>query len=211
VNRRSAFIAAALIAVLALGVVGALALGGDDDEPRDAAAGTATEATPEAEPERTEPPTEPEDEDAGSSAAATDEEREPEPERAPAPEPARYTPYSASSGDWQAELPSGNGWQQPAERQLGGGRRIRVSVRGPSGAALVIDHTPTRPARFGSKYRSSRELPQASLGSMTEYRLSEDAVGYILNAGEGGFRIFATGVDGPVARRVADSLAFVDL
>ena len=80
-----------------------------------------------------------------------------------------------------------------------------------SGAALVIDHTPSQPARFGSKYRSSRELPQASVGSMTEYRLSDDAVGYILNVGEGGFRIFATGVDGPVARRVADSLTFVDL
>jgi hypothetical protein len=205
----------AVIAVLALGVIGTLALGGDDDdEPRDVAAGTATETTTEAEPERTEPSTEPEDEDGGGSGAATEEERapaEPEPDRAAAPEPARYTPYSASTGDWQAELPSGNGWQPPAERQLGGGRRTRVTVRGPSGAALVIDHTPSQPARFGSKYRSSRELAQASVGSMTEYRLSDDAVGYILNVGEGGFRIFATGVDGPVARRVADSLTFVDL
>jgi hypothetical protein len=214
VNRRGAFIAAALIAVLALGVVGALALGGDDDEPRDVAADTATETTPEAEPEQTAPRTEPEDEDGGGSGAATEEDRappEPEPGREPAPGPAGYTLYSASTGDWQAELPSGNGWQQPAERQLGGGRRIRVTVRGPSAAALVIDHTLSQPARFGSKYRSSRELPQASVGSMTEYRLSDDAVGYILNAGDGGFRIFATGVDGPVARRVADSLTFVDL
>ena len=46
---------------------------------------------------------------------------------------------------------------------------------------------------------------------MTEYRLGPDAVGYVLNAGEGGFRVFATGVQGPVARRVADSLTFVDL
>jgi hypothetical protein len=135
----------------------------------------------------------------------------PDPAPASAAEPARYTPFSASSGDWQAELPSGNGWQPPAERQLGGGRRLRVTVRGPVGAALVIDHTASSPARFGSKYRSRRELPQASVGSMTEYRLSTDAVGYVLNAGEGGFRVFASGVQGPVARRVADSLTFVDL
>jgi hypothetical protein len=214
VNRRSVFIAAALIAVLALGVVGALALGGDDDEPRDVAAGTATGGTPETEAERTEPSTDPQDERGTGSGPATQEDRappEPEPDRAPAPEPARYTLYFASTGDWQAQLPSGNGWQQPAETQLGGGQRIRVTARGPSGAALVIDYTPSQPARFGSKYRSSRELPQASVGSMTEYRLSDDAVGYILNVGEGGFRIFATGVEGPVGRRVADSLTFVDL
>jgi hypothetical protein len=208
--------AAAVLVVFALIVGGALALGGDDDEPRDVASETAAQpaggatAPAETATEVTEAETH-----AQPSQTETDgtPEREPEPDPVPAPaaEPARYTPYSASSGDWQAELPSGNGWQQAAERQLAGGRRVRVTVRGPAGAALVIDHTPSEPARFGSKYRSTRELPQASVGSMTEYRLSDDAVGYILNAGDGGFRVFATGVEGPVGRRVADSLAFVDL
>ena len=216
-DRRTLGYAAAVVVVFALIVGGALALGGDDDdEPREAASAPATtaEGSTTTEPERTETQARPEDEpDGGASAEEPPAEPAPETEPAPAPaaEPARYVPFSASSGDWQAELPSGNGWQQPAERQLGGGRRIRVTVRGPEGAALVIDHTPAEPARFGSKYRSSRELPQASVGSMTEYRLSDDAVGYVMGAGDGGFRVFATGVDGPVARRVADSLSFVDL
>ena len=55
-----------------------------------------------------------------------------------------------------------------------------------------------------------RELPQASVGTMTEYRLGDD-VGYVLNAGDGGFRVLATGVEGPVGRRVAESLTYVDL
>ena len=217
-DRRTLGYAAAVVVVFALIVGGALALGGDDDdEPREAASAPATtaEGSTATEPERTETQARPEDEpDEGASAeepAAEPAPAETEPAPAPAAEPARYVPFSASSGDWQAELPSGNGWQQPAERQLGGGRRIRVTVRGPAGAALVIDHTPAEPARFGSKYRSSRELPQASVGSMTEYRLSDDAVGYVMGAGDGGFRVFATGIDGPVARRVADSLSFVDL
>jgi hypothetical protein len=208
-----------VVVVFALIVGGALALGGDDDdEPREAAAPPATtaEGSTATEAERTETQAQPDDgRDGGATVEEPTAEPEPEPEPetepAPAAEPARYVPFSASSGDWQAELPSGNGWQQPAERQLSGGRRIRVTVRGPEGAALVIDHTPAAPARFGSKYRSSRELPQASVGSMTEYRLSDEAVGYVMGAGDGGFRVFATGVDGPVARRVADSLSFVDL
>jgi hypothetical protein len=218
VDRHTLGYAAAVVVVFALIVGGALALGGDDDEPRDVAsdtaaqpaggatapAETATEVTgaeTDAQPSQTEMDGTPERE----------ADPDPEPDPVPAAEPARYTPYSASSGDWQAELPSGNGWQPPAERQLAGGHRVRVTVRGPAGAALVIDHTPSEPARFGSKYRSSRELPQASVGSMTEYRLSDNAVGYILVAGDGGFRVFATGVEGPVGRRVADSLTFVDL
>jgi pyruvate/2-oxoglutarate dehydrogenase complex dihydrolipoamide acyltransferase (E2) component len=217
VDRRTLGYATAVVVVFALIVGGALALGGDDDdEPREAAAPPATtaEGSTSTEAERAETQAQPDD---GRDGGATVEEPEAAPETEPAPaptpaaEPARYVPFSASSGDWQAELPSGNGWQQPAERQLGGGRRLRVTVRGPDGAAVVIDHTPAAPARFGSKYRSSRELPQASVGSMTEYRLSDDAVGYVMGAGDGGFRVFATGVDGPVARRVADSLSFVDL
>ena len=214
-DRRTLGYAAAVVVVFALIVGGALALGGDDDdEPREAAAPPATtaEGSTATEAERTETQAQPDDgRDGGATVEEPAAEPEPEPAPAPAAEPARYAPYSASSGDWQAELPSGNGWAQPAERQLGGGRRLRVTVRGPAGAALVIDHTPSAPARFGSKYRSSRELPQASVGSMTEYRLSDDAVGYVMSAGDGGFRVFATGVDGPVARRVADSLSFVDL
>jgi hypothetical protein len=212
--------AAAVVAVFALIVAGALLLGGGDDEPRDVASGTATEqgteSTSSTESVRAESTTQPDDRPDGGATAeepSADPEPAPEPDPTPAPaaEPARYTPFSAGSGDWQAELPSGNGWQQPAERQLGRGERVRVTVRGPAGAALVIDHTPSEPARFGSKYRSSRELPQASVGTMIEYRLGEDAVGYVMGAGDGGFRVFATGVEGPVGRRVADSLTYVDL
>ena len=214
--------AAAVLVVFALIVAGALALGGDDDEPRDVASGTATEETADsattAEPEQTETAPEPEEEagdDSGSGTAAQPPEPEPDaaPEQEPAPRPARYTPYSASSGDWQAELPSGNGWQPPAERQLGAGRRNRVTVQGPGEAVLLIDHMPAAAARFGSKYRSRRELAQPWFGSMTEYRLGDNSVGYVLNGSEGGpgFRVFAIGVSPAVARRVADSLTFVDL
>jgi hypothetical protein len=218
-DRRTLRYAAAVLVVFAAIVAGALALGGDDeDEPRDAASATTTsaEGSTAAEPERTETQAEQGDgRDGGATAEEPEPATEPDPAPTPAPapaaEPASYTPYSASTGDWQASLPSGNGWKQPAESQLPGGRGLRVTVRGPAGAALVIDHTPSAPARFGSKYRSSRELPQASVGSMTEYRLSDSAVGYVIDAGDGGFRMFATGVEGPVARRVADSLTFVDL
>ena len=214
--------AAAVLVVFALIVAGALALGEDDDEPRDVAAGTATERTtdspPTTGPEQTETAPEPEDETAsepGTGTAAEPAEPEPEPDRAPAPapRPASYTPYSAGTGDWQAELPAGNGWQPPAERQLGGGRRNRVTVQGPGEAVLLIDHTPSAAARFGSKYRSRRELSQPWFGSMTEYRLGDNSVGYVLNGSESGpgFRVFAIGVSPAVARRVADSLAFVDL
>ena len=209
--------------MLALGVAGALALGGDD-EPSDVAAGTATEratdSSPSTAPEQTETTTEAQDEAGSESGTSTEEEpaepeTEPDPAPAPdpAPEPAGYTPYSASTGDWQAELPSGNGWQPPAERQLGGGRRNRVTVQGPGQAVLLIDHTPSAAARFGSKYRSRRELTQPWFGSMTEYRLGESSVGYVLNGSESGpgFRVFAIGVSPAVARRVAGSLTFVDL
>lgn len=227
-NRRTLGIGTALIAAIALAVVAVLALGGgDEEEPRDAASATATsEPGPTtAEPRNMEPEAQPEE---GPDGAATEEEPSaepaepetepaPEPDSAPAtaaePEPARYVPYSGGTGDWHAELPAGNGWRAPNEAQLGGGRRSRITVRGPAGAVLLIDHMPSAAARFGSKYESRRELTQPWFGSMTEYRLGEDAVGYVLNASEAGpgFRVFATEVDGSVARRVADSLTFVDL
>jgi hypothetical protein len=48
---------------------------------------------------------------------------------------------------------------------------------------------------------------------MTEYRLVENSVGYVLNASASGpgWRVFATGVEGAVARLVAGSLSYVDL
>jgi hypothetical protein len=223
VSGRQLALATAAIAVIALAVAGALALGGDDNDPREAASATTTEDSSTAEPSRTEPATPREDEpDEGSARPEGDEpepesqagaEAEPEPEEARATAPARFVPYSGGSGDWQAELPAGNGWKAPNEAQLGGGRRYRVTVRGPAGAVLLIDHMPSAAARFGSKYESRRELTQPWFGSMTEYKLGDTAVGYVLNASEAGpgFRVFATGVDGSVARRVADSLTFVDL
>jgi hypothetical protein len=212
---------AAVVVVFALIVAGALALGGDDEDARDVASEQSTERAATPEPEQTETAAEPEDEsaadDSGSSTAEepaeSDRGPDPAPTPDPAPQPARYTPYSASTGDWQAELPAGNGWQAPAERQLGGGRRNRVTVRGPGEAVVLIDHTPSAAARFGSKYRSRQELSQPWFGSMTEYRLGDDSVGYVLNGSESGpgFRVFAIGVSPVVARRVADSLTFVDL
>jgi hypothetical protein len=220
VNQRRAAIAASALILLVLGVVGAIALGGDDDEPRNVESDTAAETTPTTEPEAAETATEPESQAGDEPGSRTAEdpaepERQPNPGPAPepAPQPAGYTPYSASTGDWQAELPSGNGWQAPAERQLGGGDRNRVTVQGPGEAVLLIDHTPSAAARFGGKYRSTRELTQPWFGSMTEYRLGDNSVGYVLNGSESGpgFRVFAIGVSPAVARRVADSLTFVDL
>jgi hypothetical protein len=225
VSGRRLALAAAAIAVTALAVAGAFALGEDDNEPRQAASPTTPEDSPTAEPSRTEPEAPREDEpDEGSGrpegdGPEPDPASQPEPEQAPAPdpapaaEPARYVPFSAGSGDWQAELPSGNGWQQPAQTQPRPGRLYRVTVRGPAGAVLLIDHMPSAAARFGSKYESRRELTQPWFGSMTEYKLADDSVGYVLNASEAGpgFRVFASGADPAVARRVANRLTYVDL
>lgn len=207
--------AAAVVAVFALIVAGALALGGDDEDPPPGAAsdpatetGGGTTAPAAAAPDEAETETGAEP----SRTEATEPAAEPQPEAEPAPEPARYTPYSGSSGDWQTVVPSGAGWQSPVESQRPSGG-VRTTVRGPEGAVLLIDHTPDAAARFGSKYRTRRELPQPWFASMTEYRLADDAVGYLLNASEAGpgFRVFASGVDPAVARRVASRLTYVDL
>jgi hypothetical protein len=219
VNRRTLGYAAAVAAVFALIVAGALVLGDDDEDPREVASETSAEpaggATAPAE-----TATEADEPDSGPEAGRTETDGTPPPEPAPepdsaappAPEPARYVPYSASGGDWQADVPEGNGWGQATESQRGGGG-TRVTVRGPDGATLLIDHTPNGAARFGSKYRSRRDLSQPWFGSMTEYRLGENSVGYVLNASASGpgWRVFATGVEGAVARRVAGSLSYVDL
>jgi hypothetical protein len=65
------------------------------------------------------------------------------------------------------------------------------------------------PVEYGSKH----ELTHPWFGSMTEYGLADGSVGYVLNASEGGpgFRVFASGADPAVARRVADELAYADL
>ncbi len=224
-NRRRLGIAAAvvaLVALVALAVAGALALGGDDDESRETGATITEQAGERAAPGETS-----ESETEAPAASDTQEEMappltaeeappEPEPEpdpAAPPAEPVRYTPYSSSSGDWQAGLPSGGGWQKPVEAGATAGGRIRTTVRGPNGAVLVIDHTPLKAARFGGRDGARRELSQPWFGSMTEYRLGDDGVGYVLNATESGpgFRVLVTGAEAAVARRVAGSLTFVDL
>ncbi len=218
-NRRRLGIAAAVVALVALAVTGALALGGGDDEPRESGATITDQADERAATGETS-----ESETEAQAASETQEEMappltaeeappepEPEPDPAPAPpaEPARYTPYSSSGGDWQAEVPSGGGWQKPVEAGATAGGRIRTTVRGPNGAVLVIDHTPLGPARFGGKDGSRRELTQPWFGSMTEYRPAGDAVGYVLNATESGpgFRVVVTGAERscrPARRRLPD-------
>ena len=221
-GRRTLGIAAALLALLAVAVGGVLAIESDDEEPRDMASetgtgtavetGTAGETSPTG--TESETPAEPDRTEETELERAPEPNRAPDPEPAPAPaaEPARYTAYSAGSGDWQTVVPSGGGWQQPVEAGQGSAR-LRVTVRGPRGAVLLIDHTPNAAARFGSKYRSQRELSQPWFGSMAEYTLAGDAVGYVLNASESGpgFRGFATGADPAVARSVANRLTYVDL
>lgn len=222
-DRRTTGIAAALVVVLALVVAGALALGGGDDEPRDTASETGTEApggTPaggETSPDETEPEPAGEPDPSGETAPEPAPEDEPAPEPdpapAPAPEPARYVPYSGSGGAWQTLVPSGGGWRAPVEAERVPGRRYRTTIRGPRGAALVIDHAPLAAVGFGGEYRSKRELTHPWFGSMTEYRLPDGGVGYVLNASEGGpgFRVLASGADPAVARRVANELAYADL
>jgi hypothetical protein len=223
VNRRTTGIAAAAVVVLALVVAGALALGGGDDEPRggmsetgtEAAGGTAAAGEPspgESEPER-QAESDPGDETAPEPEPEPEPAPEPDPAPAPAPEPARYAPYSGSGGEWQTLVPSGAEWRKPVEAERVPGRRYRTTIRGPRGAVLLIDHSPLAAVGFGSEYGSKRELTHPWFGSMTEYRLADGSVGYILNASEGGpgFRVFASGADPAVARRVADELAYADL
>ena len=168
-NRRRLAIAAVVVALVALAVTGALALGGGDDEPRESGATTTDQAderaaTGETSEIETEAPAASETQEEMAPPLTAEEappEPEPEPDPAPAPpaEPVRYTPYSSNGGDWQAEVPSGAGWQKPVESARAAGGRIRTTVRGPNGAVLVIDHTPAGPARFGGKYGSRRKRP----------------------------------------------------
>ncbi len=158
-GRRTLGIAAALLALLAVAVGGVLAIESDDEEPRDVASetgtgtavetGTAGETSPTG--TESETPAEPDRTEETELERAPEPDRAPDPEPAPAPaaEPARYTAYSAGSGDWQTVVPSGGGWQQPVEAGQGSAR-LRVTVRGPRGAVLLIDHTPNAAARFGS-------------------------------------------------------------
>ena len=209
--------------MLALVVAGALALGGGDDEPRGGMSETGTEvasgtaAAGESSPSESEPKPQAESDPGDETPLEPEPEAEPAPEPdpapAPAPEPARYAPYSGSGGEWQTLVPSGAEWRKPVEAERVPGRRYRTTIRGPQGAVLLIDHSPLAAVGFGSEYRSKRELTHPWFGSMTEYRLADGSVGYVLNASEGGpgFRVFASGADPAVARRVADELAYADL
>ena len=125
------------------------------------------------------------------------------------------TRYRSHSGiGYQAQIPSGNGWSQPADSQPRPGELFRTSVRGPDGVFLIIDYTPYEPARFGGSYQTTRSVGQTAFGSATEYvfqggRLPEcqraRCVDYIINdpASSTGFGVLAGGPDFAAAKEIA--------
>jgi len=222
-------VAAAVLALVAAGVAGGMALSSSDDggSERTAAAEPTDPATTSDEPAGPRE-TEPKAQKRKPKPAAQTPEPAPEPAPTPAPrpKPVRYTGYTPAGGGYWTEIPSGGGWSSPAESEETAGRLYRTTVRGPDGLLLIIDHTPLEPAAFGAGYDSRRELPHPWFGSMTEYvfsggRIPEcqttTCVDYIVNsAGSGpGFGVLAggttdAGLAQSIARHVAETLVVED-
>jgi hypothetical protein len=195
-------VAAAVLALVAVGVIGGLVLGGsggEDVKQVDTVVDTS-----------------------GDETASETTEEAPEPKPPPAPEPVRYTSYSPSAGGWSAELPAGGDWSDPDETEETAGRRFRTTVRGSDGVFVIVDYTPLEEASFGGDPDSTREFSHPVFDSMTEYIFSNGGfpecenttcVDYILNAASTGpgFAVLAGGgtdasLAKNIARHAADSL-----
>jgi hypothetical protein len=119
-----------------------------------------------------------------------------------------------SAYGYQAQIPTGSGWAEPADSQPTPGRLFRTSIRGPAGTFVIIDYTPVEAAGFGGSYQSRTEVGQTAFGQATEYvfqggRLPEcqraPCVDYIINdpASDSGFAVLAGGSDFTSAKEIA--------
>jgi len=79
----------------------------------------------------------------------------------------RYRPYATDG--YQAQIPNGSSWSQPAQTSFGGGRRVRTAVVGPSGAFVAIDYTPRDKPTFSAAFQSKTSVVLAAIGPATRY------------------------------------------
>jgi hypothetical protein len=118
---------------------------------------------------------------------------------------------------YQAQIPTGPGWAEPADSQPTPSRLFRTSVRGPAGMFVIIDYTPQEPAGFGGDYQSRRDVGQTAFGSATEYIFQGGSlpecqrarcVDYIINdpASASGFAVLAGGSDFELAQEIASTV-----
>ncbi len=134
--------------------------------------------------------------------------------------PARYVGYSPSDPTYWygADIPRGNGWSDPIESRPTGGALLRTTVRGPGGAFLIIDRTPSEEPQLGGGFDSSRSVSHPTFGSATEYIISSSSeipecsgascVDYLIRDGRGGgWGVLAGGPILALATEVASSVA----
>jgi hypothetical protein len=134
-----------------------------------------------------------------------------------------FEQYVPSDPDYRyhAEIPSGNGWSEPAESYPTGGGLLRTIVHGPEGQTLIIDRTPDEVPQLGGDYESTQEVSQPEFGTATKYVFSSSegipecsgapCVDYLIEDGSGGgWGVLAGGPSvsaaDEVARAVADSI-----
>jgi len=131
-----------------------------------------------------------------------------------APASVRYRNYDGPA--FQAQIPTGGGWAEPAQSEPTAGRLFRTSVRGPNGLFVIIDFTPFEPATFGGSFQSKTQVGQTAFGSATRYvfqggRLPEckrsTCVDYIINGGSSGFGVLAGGGTPSTAAAIAEKVA----
>jgi hypothetical protein len=140
------------------------------------------------------------------------------PEPAPAPAssaPVAFRDYTGPA--FQAKMPTGAGWSDPATSEPTPGELFRTSVRGPDGQFLIVDYTPFETAKFGGSYDSTRSLGQTAFGSATEYVFQGGSlpecqrhrcVDYLINdpAASRGFGVLAGGPDFAMSSRIAQTV-----
>nr|WP_282599929.1 serine/threonine protein kinase [Patulibacter sp. SYSU D01012] len=120
---------------------------------------------------------------------------------APLPGDGGAATYTAPDGSWRALLAEpGNGWRSPTRTSQSGGALFRLRQRGPDGRLILVDHTPSQPARFdtGPGVLETRTLSGTRFGDVQAYRFKDARIGSIpecaslecvdvpLNEGEGG-------------------------
>jgi serine/threonine protein kinase len=175
-GRNTWLIAGAIALVAVIGVCVALlatgTLGGGDDEP------ATTEVT------RTETSEDP---------TTTDEPTTTTEPPTETPAPTEFAPFRSEAADFEADMPTGDGWSEPEVSTISDGL-LRTQLSGPDGLEVIIDHTPNEAATFKPadrcKQTSLPTVPYAAKcvfrgGTLAPCRRSR-CVDYLMNAGVDG-------------------------
>ena len=202
-RNNTALIAAAVALVAVAGVIAALlatgTLGGGEDKDEPATTEAASTATT-----TTEPTTEEEPETVTRT------------ETAPPPATTEFEPVTSEAGGFEALLPSGGEWSEPDVSTVGEGI-VRISLAGPNGLEVIIDHTPNEAATFKPADRCTETslpgVPYAAKcvfqgGSLEPCRRSR-CVDYLMNAGVDGpgWGVLVGGGDFAETERIAKRIA----